>query len=382
MKSSPPLTPINKTMHTTINTTINTSNSTIDARFKIKLGEFQLDVDLQMPGRGVTALLGESGCGKTSLLRCLAGLQKVDDGYLRVNGMIWQDETTYVPTHRRALGYVFQESSLFPHLNVRGNLDYGYRRTPSKQRRLGFDEVIELLGIETLLQQMPDTLSGGQRQRVAIARALVCSPQLLLMDEPLASLDLNSRAEILPYLEQLHERLDIPVIYVSHSPAEVAQLADHLVLIDAGRVVASGPLNDMLTRTDLQPAQQEEASAVIEGHVSAHDTAYQLTQVTVPGGQFSVAHRELPIGHGVRVRILARDVSIALEQAKQSSITNILPARIVDITPSINTAQALLRLDLGGAIILARITRRSVDMLNLKPDMMVYAQVKSVALMH
>jgi len=355
--------------------------STISARFQLPLSDFDLDIDLEIPGRGITALFGESGCGKTTLLRCIAGLNKTRNGYLRINGDIWQDKKNFVPTHRRALGYVFQEASLFPHLDVRGNLEYGFRRTPQAQRRLAFDEVVALLGIGSLLTQMPDTLSGGQRQRVAIARALLCSPQLLLMDEPLASLDLNSRAEILPYLEQLHDRLDIPVIYVSHSPAEVAQLADHLVLLERGRVVASGALNDMLTRTDLLPAQQEEASAVIEGQISGHDREFQLTQVSVPGGHLSVAFRELEIGHGVRVRILARDVSIALERPHNTSITNVLPARVVDITPFPDSAQALVRLDLGGALILARITRRSVSLLDLKPDRIVYAQVKSVALM-
>jgi molybdate transport system ATP-binding protein len=364
---------------------------TIAARFKLALSNFDLDVNLEIPGRGITALFGESGCGKTTVLRCIAGLQKNRAGFLRVNESLWQDEKIFIPTHQRAIGYVFQESSLFPHLDVRGNLDYGYRRTPPPQRRLVFDEVVALLGIEPLLTQTPDTLSGGQRQRVAIARALLCSPQLLLMDEPLASLDMNSRADILPYLEQLHDRLDIPVIYVSHSPAEVAQLADHLVLIERGRVIANGPLNDMLTRTDLLPAQQDEASAVIEGKIDGHDREFHLSQVCVPGGHLSVAlarnllsrnpEGELAIGHAVRVRILARDVSIALERPHNTSITNVLPARIVDITPSTNTAQALLRLDLGGAIILARITRRSAAMLDLKPDLIVYAQVKSVALM-
>jgi molybdate transport system ATP-binding protein len=216
---------------------------------------------------------------------------------------------------------------------------------------------------------------------VAIARALLSSPKLLLLDEPLASLDLDSRADILPYLEQLHDRLDIPMIYVSHAPAEIAQLADHLVLIERGRVVASGALNDILTRPDLTPAQQDEASAVIEGNVIGHDREFMLTQIAVPGGQMSVAHRELEPGHRVRVRILARDVSIALEKPQHTSITNVLPARIVSISTAENAPQALIRLDLGGAVILARITRRSVALLNLKPDMIVCAQVKSIALM-
>lgn len=356
--------------------------TSIHARFKMTLDAFALDVDLQLPARGITAIFGPSGCGKTTLLRCIAGLQKTHAGEMHIDDEIWQNESIFVPTHKRALGYVFQESSLFAHLSVRGNLEYGFKRTPRAQRRLDFNEVVALLGIAPLLEQMPETLSGGQRQRVAIARALLCSPRLLLMDEPLASLDLNSRAEILPYLEQLHDRLDMPVIYVSHSPAEVAQLADHLVLLDRGRVTASGPLNELLTRMDLSPAQQEEASAVIEGRVADHEREFLLTHIAVPGGKIAVALRELDIGHAVRVRILARDVSIALERPHNTSITNVLPARIVDIVESSTSPQALLRLDLGGAIILARITRRSVAMLNLKPDMIVYAQVKSVALMH
>ena len=366
----------------------NTAQKHIAARFNLALNSFVLDVDIEIPGSGITALFGNSGCGKTTLLRCIAGLEKTPNGFVRVNGTVWQDEEQFLPTHRRALGYVFQEASLFPHLNVRGNLEYGFKRITAQQRRLAFDEVVDLLGVAPLLTQMPDTLSGGQRQRVAIARALLCSPQLLLMDEPLASLDVNSRAEILPYLEQLHDRLDMPVIYVSHSPSEVAQLADHLVLIDNGRVIAQGELNEMLTRADLPLAQQDEASAIIEGHVSGHDREFHLTQIAVPNGQLTVAFRELPMGHPVRVRILARDVSIALERPQNTSITNVLSARIVDIeplSPSPSTqgqsAQALLRLDVGGSIILARITRRSVALLDLNHGAEVYAQVKSVALM-
>lgn len=356
--------------------------ATIAARFKLAQSNFNLDVDFEIPGRGITALFGKSGCGKTTILRCMAGLNKSRDGFMRINGDVWQDENHFVPTHERALGYVFQEASLFAHLTVRGNIEYGWKRTPVTQRRIDFDEMIALLGIEPLLAQKPETLSGGQRQRVAIARALLTSPKLLLLDEPLANLDLDSRAEILPYLEQLHNRLDIPMIYVSHAPAEIAQLADHLVLIENGRVIANGALNDILTRADLAPAQQEEASAVIEGDVISHDRQFMLTQIAVPGGQMSVAYHALEHGQRVRVRILARDVSIALEKTQHTSITNVLPARIVTINTSENSPQALLRLDLGGAIILARITRRSVAMLDLKPDMIVYAQVKSVALMN
>jgi molybdate transport system ATP-binding protein len=358
----------------------------IEARFDTRIGDFHLDIALDIPGNGITALFGPSGCGKTSALRCIAGLDRTHRGLLRVNGETWQDDKQFVPPHRRPLAYVFQESSLFPHLDVRGNIEYGFARTPTAQRRVAVEEAIEWLGIGKLLRQMPDTLSGGQRQRVAIARALLCSPRLLLMDEPLASLDADSRADILPYLEQLHDRLDMPVIYVSHSLAEVAQLADHLVLLDRGRILASGALNDMLTSTELPPARQDEASAVLAGRVVDHDREFQLSHIGVPGGQLSVAlvrtaAGELPAGHPVRVRILARDVSIALERPQHTSITNVLSARVIDITPFPDSPQALVRLDLGGAIVLARITRRSVALLNLKPDLIVHAQIKSVALM-
>jgi molybdate transport system ATP-binding protein len=359
-------------------------------QFRDRLDDFEFDFAGNIAERGITALFGPSGSGKTTLLRCIAGLHRAANGELIFKEETWQNAAVFLPVHQRPLGYVFQDANLFPHLSARGNLEFGYRRTTTQQRRLQFDEVVDLLGVEPLLDKMPDTLSGGQKQRVAIARALLSSPQLLLMDEPLANLDLHSRAEILPYLERLHDRLEMPVLYVTHALAEVAQLADQLLLVEHGRIVASGATNDLLTQPDLLPAQQDEASAVIEGHITGHDHEFQLTQVAVPGGQLSVAlvrkkegelEGELEKGHTVRVRIMARDVSIALERPQKTSITNVLPARIVDITTTPSSAQALLRLDLGGAIILARLTRRSLAYLNLKPDLMVYAQVKSVALM-
>lgn len=359
-------------------------------RFRDRLDDFDFDFAGSIAARGITALFGPSGSGKTTLLRCIAGLHRAGAGELNFNGRIWQDADSFLPVHRRPLGYVFQDANLFAHLSARGNLEFGYRRTATAQQRLHFAEVVDLLGVEPLLDKMPAMLSGGQKQRVAIARALLTSPQLLLMDEPLANLDLRSRAEILPYLERLHDRLEMPVIYVTHALAEVAQLADQLLLVERGRIVASGATNDLLTQPDLLPAQQDEASAVIEGRVTDHDREFQLTQIAVPGGFLSVPLlRELEggiagepeTGHAVRVRILARDVSIALARPQRTSIANVLPARIVDMTTSTASAQALLRLDLGGAVILARITRRSLTHLDLQPDMQVYAQVKSVALM-
>ncbi len=356
--------------------------SDISARFGLALGEFRLDAGFEAPGRGVTALFGPSGSGKTTLLRCIAGLERAPDGYLAVNGEIWQDDSRgiYLPTHRRPLGYVFQEASLFPHLDVRRNLEYGWKRIPPAQRRVGFEQAVELVGIGQLLARDPARLSGGERQRVAIARALLVSPDLLLMDEPLAALDLASKRDILPYLERLHDELSIPVLYVSHSPDEVARLADFMVLMEGGKTVASGPLKAMLTRLDLPLAHGDEAGVVIDTVVGEHDETYHLTQLDFAGGAISVARQPHAVGHPLRLRIHARDVSLALERHIDSSILNILPAKVVEIAEE-NPAQVAVRLDAGGVPLLARITRKSSVLLGLEPGMAVYAQIKSVALL-
>jgi molybdate transport system ATP-binding protein len=356
--------------------------SGISARFGLALGEFRLNAGFKAPGQGVTALFGPSGSGKTTLLRCLAGLERAPDGYLEVNGEIWQDDSKgiYLPTHRRPLGYVFQEASLFPHLSVRRNLEYGWKRIPATQRRVGFDQAVELVGIGQLLDRDPAHLSGGERQRVAIARALLVSPDLLLMDEPLAALDLASKSDILPYLERLHDELSIPVLYVSHSPDEVARLADYMVLMDRGRSVASGPLKEMLARLDLPLAHGDEAGVVIDMVVGEHDETYHLTRLDFAGGAISVARQPHALGHRMRLRIHARDVSLALERHADSSILNILPARVVAIADE-NPAQVVVRLNAGGVPLLARITRKSCAILKLQPGTAVFAQVKSVALL-
>ncbi|MCX7179678.1 MAG: molybdenum ABC transporter ATP-binding protein, partial [Proteobacteria bacterium] len=286
----------------------------IAARFTHAYPGFVLDVDLSLPERGVTALFGPSGAGKTTLLRIIAGLERTADGHLQVNGETWQSGADFLPPHRRSLGYVFQEASLFPHLSVRGNLEYGMRRIAGSARKVAADRTIELLGLGSLLQRRPDRLSGGERQRVAIARALLTSPHLLLMDEPLAALDLPRKLEILPYLERLFKELDIPVIYVSHSPDEVARLADYLVVMDGGRAVAAGPLADTLARLDLPIRLGEEAGVVLAGVVAEHDRQWHLARITAIEGDFWVRDAEHPLGHAVRMRILARDVSIALQR--------------------------------------------------------------------
>ncbi|MCU1719086.1 molybdenum ABC transporter ATP-binding protein [Pseudomonas sp. 5P_3.1_Bac2] len=359
--------------------------STIEARFKLRQGEFNLDVDLQLPGRGVSALFGDSGAGKTSCLRCLAGLDKPQQGYLRVNGELWQDSAQglFVPAHRRAVGYVFQDANLFAHLSVRGNLEFALKRIAPAQRQIAWQQAVELLGIEHLLARLPAKLSGGERQRVAIARALLSSPRLLLLDEPLAALDLKRKQELLPYLERLHRELEIPLVYVSHSPDEVARLADHLVLLQDGRAVASGPLKQTLLRADLPFIQQDDAEAVIDGLVCGYDAEFALLRIQLPDSAdvLLLPHAPLPSGKGVRVKIKARDVSLSLQPAQHSSVLNVLAAQVLTASGDQQQAHVLLRLQVGGEQLLARITRYSYVRLGIQPGQQLWAQVKAVSLL-
>jgi molybdate transport system ATP-binding protein len=354
--------------------------SGIAARFCLEWPGFVLDVDLQMPARGVTALFGPSGSGKTSLLRCIAGLERGAAGRLVVNGELWQDANTFVPTHQRALGYVFQEASLFPHLSVLANLLYGRRRSKDAAR-VSLDHAIDLLGIGALLPRKPEHLSGGERQRVAIARALATGPRLLLMDEPLAALDAARKQEILPYLERLHAELEIPLLYVSHAPDEVARLADHLVVLAAGRVVTSGALSTTLTRLDLPAQLGDEKAAVLAGTVGEVDSQWHLVRIDFDGGSVWTRDQGLAAGHPVRVRIAARDVSLALEKPEQSSIQNLLPGVVDALGDDEYPGQLLVRVSVGGVLLLASLTRRAAAALNVRPGQAVWVQVKSVALM-
>ncbi len=355
--------------------------SQIEARFQAHMGAFKLDVDLQLPGRGVSALFGHSGSGKTTLLRSIAGLEKFT-GRLIVNGEVWQDESCFLPVHRRPLGYVFQEASLFPHLSVKKNLIFGLQRIPPTECQIELAQVVEWLGIAHLLDRKPLHLSGGERQRVAIGRALLTSPRLLLMDEPLSALDDRSKQEILPYLERLHDALSIPIIYVSHSIDEVARLADHLVLLEQGRVQASGPIAEVMTRLDLSIARGQEAESILEATVAAHQPEFHLTQLDTAGGRVNTRLLDSAVGSRQRVRIHARDVSIALTPQTDCSILNMLSARVLEMA-TMTEWQMLVRLGLGpdaSVPLLARITIKSCTQLGLEPGREVFAQVKSVAL--
>jgi molybdate transport system ATP-binding protein len=352
----------------------------IEAKFNVAKDPFELDVELSIPGKGITALFGDSGAGKSTILRCMSGLERAEKGYFKVDDQVWQDDSTnvFIPTHRRSIGYVFQEASLFAHLDVEKNLLYGFRRTPQSERSVGLEEAIEWLGIAPLLHRRTHSLSGGERQRVAIARALLTSPKLLLLDEPLASLDVRTRNEILPYLENLHQRLSIPVIYVSHAIEEVARLADWLVLLHEGKVTASGPLAEVLTRSDLPLANADNAISVVEATVRSIDEEFGLTKLDVAENVFVLPRADLPVGAKLRISIRARDVSITKTAPQNTSILNIVPC-IVSGVSELDGSLVVVCLEANGIPLLSRITRKSAESLNLQVGDAVFAQIKSVA---
>ena len=355
----------------------------VQARFNISHSGFAMQVGLDLPGRGVTALFGHSGSGKTTLLRAIAGLERHAGAYLSVNGEVWQDDSQdiFVPAFRRPLGYVFQEASLFPHLSVKGNLDYARKRADARHGAIDMAHAVDLLGIGGLLERRTRDLSGGERQRIAIARALLTNPRLLLLDEPLASLDWKRKNEVLPYLERVREELDIPMLYVSHSPSEVARLADHVVVLDAGSVIASGSVAETLARLDLPVELADDPGTVVEGIVDGFDDAYQLLRLRVGASMMQVAHQAMPRGAGLQLRILARDISLTLTRQSGTSVLNQLPATVVARWQANETAHMMISLDCGGVSLLARITRRSSDELGIEPGMPVWAQIKSAALL-
>lgn len=348
------------------------------ARFRLQRPGFRLEVDLDLPERGVTAVFGPSGCGKTTLLRCLAGLER-PEGRLVLGGEAWQDSGRFLPVHRRRIGMVFQEGRLFPHLSVAGNLRYAMRRSGSGRDAL--DGPVALMGIGHLLERRPDTLSGGEVQRVAIARALLTHPRLLLLDEPLAAVDAGRKQEILPYLERLTRELAVPAVYVSHSLDEVIRLADHLVLMREGEVAESGPLTEMLGRVDLPVAQREDLGAVLDARVLRPLPGYHLTEAVVEGHTLFLPGEGAAEGERLRIRIRARDVSIVLEPPRSTSILNVLPGRLSDVVERADApGQALVRIEVGGSALLAWVSALSRERLDLRRGKTVYAQVKAVAL--
>ncbi|MGI4797305.1 MAG: molybdenum ABC transporter ATP-binding protein [Janthinobacterium lividum] len=354
---------------------------TVEVAFTGTIGTFRLDAVFTVPATGVTALFGPSGCGKTTMLRGIAGLQRIGSGRCVVGGDVWQNGASFRPAHQRPIGYVFQEASLFAHLSVRRNLLFAAPRGPATGA-IAFDDVVGLLGIDAMLDRSPQHLSGGERQRVAIGRALLSQPKLLMMDEPLAALDRATRDEILPFLQVLHTSLKLPIIYVTHDMAEVEHLADHLVLMSAGRVVACGPLAALQSDAALPLASRRDATVSFDGTVGKYDTGYGLLTLQVAGGSFVVPSAWIAPGTRRRVQVAARDVSIGTSPA-ESTILNALPARIVSRSPA-GEHELVVVLGLGvdgdGARLLARVTRQSWDRLGLAVEQAVYAQIKGVAL--
>lgn len=358
------------------------SRDELQLRLQLPRADFELDIDIAVPARGITVLFGPSGCGKTSVLRCVAGLERNARGCVRIAGDVWQDEGAgaFLPAWARSVGYVFQEASLFEHLDVRRNLEYGLRRSGNK---IGADKlggIIDLLGIAPLLTRRADQLSGGERQRVAIARALATQPRLLLLDEPLASLDYSRRYEIMPWLERMRDTLSTPMLYVTHATDEVARLADYVVVLDQGRVKAAGALADVFSAHDGPLLFGDETGAVLAGQIVERDERWHLSRAAFAGGSLWLRDVGLPAGSTVRLRVLARDVSLTTLKPQHTSIQNCLPCRVDSLVADTHPSQALVRVACGESLLLARITRRAVDELGLEPGAHVWAQVKSVAL--
>ncbi|WP_421991559.1 molybdenum ABC transporter ATP-binding protein [Roseococcus sp.] len=352
----------------------------LEVMLRHHFGGFTLDAAFQAAPEGVTALFGPSGCGKSTVLKAVAGLLRPDEGRIAFDGVPLLDTARRVmlPPERRRCGLVFQEARLFSHMSVASNLRYGLRRAPRDATGPGFDEVLALLGIEPLLDRRPARLSGGERQRVALGRALLMRPRLLLMDEPLAALDAARRAEILPFLARLREAARMPILYVTHALDEVDALADRLVLMEAGKVVAAGTVEELTARTDLPLAARRDAGVVIPCTVLDHDIARGLTRFRFPGGELVAPLRPEPAGTRLRLRLRARDVSVATAPPEGISMQNVLPATLAAIAPTASPHEVFLHLALGETTLLARVTRDALERLGLTPGARIWAMIKSV----
>jgi molybdate transport system ATP-binding protein len=353
---------------------------TIEVDIRHRFGAFRLDARFESAGR-LIALFGPSGSGKTSLVNLIGGLVRPDEGRIAVGGRVLVDtrEGIFLPRHKRRIGYVFQDARLFPHLSVRRNLGYGEWFTPAGERYENLDRVVGLLGIGHLLDRSPDTLSGGEKQRVAIGRALLASPKLLLMDEPLASLDEARKAEIMPYIERLRDEAKVPIVYVSHSVAEVARLATDTVVMADGRVAAHGPTSEVLQQPEfLPPLERGEAGAVLDMAIEAHDEAYDMTILASAVGRIRVPRLGGIVGTRVRLHIRARDVMVATERPTGLSAQNVLAGKIAGIGRR-GDPLVEIHIDCNGEAIMSRITRQSLDMLGLDVGRAVFAVVKTVA---
>ena len=351
----------------------------IECKIKVQLESFMLDANFSIPDRGITVVFGPSGSGKTTLLRAIAGLEKSDKGFLKIGDSVWQKGEDFLATHKRQIGYVFQDAALFDHLDVKGNLNFVVKRAIGLKEDF-IESIHNLLEIKTLLNRKTMQLSGGERQRVAIARALLTNPKILLLDEPLSALDLKRKNEILPYLDSIHNDLEIPILYVTHSQDEMSRLADHLLLIEDGNIIGSGPVNDMLTRFDMPLSHGGDAVSIIEAEVLKRDSEFNLMHLDFLGGQFIVPDNSFPVQTKVRIRVVARDVSLTKSKQVDTSILNIFPAMVQEIVNE-GEAQVMVRLQIKDTILLACITRKSSYKLRLEKGSEVFVQVKSVAIL-
>ena len=351
----------------------------IECKIQIHLESFILDVNFSIPDRGITVVFGPSGSGKTTLLRAIAGLEKSDKGFLKIGDSVWQEGGNFLATHKRQIGYVFQDASLFDHLDVKGNLNFVIKRAVGLKEDF-IESIHNLLEIKSLLNRRTTQLSGGERQRVAIARALLTNPKILLLDEPLSALDMKRKNEILPYLDSIHNDLEIPILYVTHSQSEMSRLADHLLLIEDGHIIGSGPVNDMLTRFDMPLSHGAEAVSIIEAKVVGCEAKFNLMHLEFLGGQFVVPDNGFPVQTKVRIRVVARDVSLTKSKQVDTSILNIFPATVQETVPE-GEAQVMVRLEIKETILLACITRMSSYKLRLEKGTKVFVQVKSVAIL-
>ena len=352
----------------------------LKAAFKVDYPGFNLDIDLQLPASGITVVFGPSGSGKTTLLRCLAGLEK--SGKMEIAGQVLQDENTFIPVNLRAIGMVFQESRLFPHLKVRDNLLYGYKRTPVNSRRLHLEDIGRVLSLEKLFERSIDKLSGGEKQRVALGRALLTSPKLLLMDEPLAALDTQRKTEIIPFIRKVEKELSIPIIYVTHSMSEVLQLVDTMVILKDGKVVKYGPVGKVFS--DIQLSESiggEYSGAVLETRVLEHDADYGITRLDFMGQELSVPIQHISPGKVLRVHIHSKDVTLATQPPKGlTSVLNILKTKVRNIGENVGYSVDI-ELDAGRPL-LATITRKSLSNLNLRPGQSIYAYIKAIRMIN
>ncbi|WP_323168888.1 molybdenum ABC transporter ATP-binding protein ModC [Pantoea agglomerans] len=348
----------------------------LSLNFMQQQGDHVLEVDLQIPAKGITAIFGVSGAGKTSLINAISGLTQPQRGRIQLHDRLLFDaeQKIALPPEKRRIGYVFQDARLFPHYRVRGNLQYGM----APKMKAQFDSLVSLLGLEALLPRFPLSLSGGEKQRVAIGRALLTAPDMLLLDEPLASLDLPRKRELMPYLQKLAKQVEIPMLYVSHSLEEILQLADNVLVLDAGKIKAFGPLERVWSSSAMRPwLPVSELTSVLRVQVLEHHPDYPMTALSLGDQHIWVSRVNQPVKTPLRIRIASADVSLALQPPQHSSIRNILPAQVVELLEVGDQVEVKLRI--GISELWARITPWARDELGIRPDQWLYAQIKSVS---